>query len=172
MILFFARGECDSDAFIKYCYSHFVDKMNANGNDYPHEVSIVRDYGEKPRFDKGGAHFSLSHSHGVLMLGISHSEIGVDIEKIRPVNYEKFTFVDASDEKEFFRKWTERESYLKYTGVGLKDFRCEIPEDAHFEHFDVFDGYDACVCAEEQNVTAYEIDLSQIEGDKPDPSAK
>ena len=99
----------------------------------------------------------------MIMLGISHSEIGVDIEKIRPVNFQKFSFMDADDERDFFRKWTERESYLKYTGAGLKDFRCAIPEDAHFEHFDVFEGYDACVCAEEQNITAYEIDLSQVE---------
>lgn len=163
MILFFARGECDSDVFVKHCYRHFADIMNAGDGEYPREVDIVREYGEKPHFDKGDAKFSLSHSHGVIMLGISHSEIGVDIEKIRPVNFQKFSFMDADDERDFFRKWTERESYLKYTGAGLKDFRCAIPEDAHFEHFDVFEGYDACVCAEEQNITAYEIDLSQVE---------
>lgn len=84
MILFFAQGECDSDAFIRHCYGHFVDIMNASGNEYPRDVEIVREYGEKPRFDKGGAYFSLSHSHGVIMLGISHSEIGVDIEKSVP----------------------------------------------------------------------------------------
>lgn len=164
MILFFAEGECDSDAFIKHCYAHFADIMNACGNDYPRDVEIVREYGEKPRFDRGGAHFSLSHSHGVLMLGISHSEIGVDIEKIRPVNIEKFDFLDVKDEDEFFRKWTERESWLKFTGAGLKDFRKPISKDAHFEHFDAFEGYDACVCAEPQNVRAYLIDLSQVEG--------
>lgn len=162
MILFFARGECDSDAFIKYCYSHFVDIMSQAGADYPRAVGILREHGEKPRFDKGNAHFSLSHSHGVLMLGISHSEIGVDIEKIRPVNYEKFSFMEADGERDFFRKWTERESYLKFTGAGLKEFRQPIPDDAHFEHFDVFDGYDACVCAEEQNIRAYEIDIEDV----------
>ena len=78
MILFFAEGECDSDAFVKHCYAHFADIMNAAGCNYPYDVEIVREYGEKPRFDKGGAHFSLSHSHGVLMLGISRTEIGVD----------------------------------------------------------------------------------------------
>lgn len=167
MILFFAEGECDSDAFVRHCYAYFADIMNAAGNDYPREVGIIREYGEKPRFDRGGAHFSLSHSHGVLMLGISHSEIGVDIEKIRPVNTERFGFPDVRDEKDFFRKWTERESWLKYTGAGLKDFRKPIAEDAHFEHFEAFEGYDACVCAEPQNVTAYLIDLAQVEGGKP-----
>ena len=164
MILFFAEGKCDSDAFVKYCYSHYADIMGAAGIECPRDVGIVREYGEKPRFDREGVFFSLSHSHGVMMLGISHSEIGVDIEKIRPVNYEKFDFVDASDERDFFRKWTERESWLKFTGAGLKDFRKPIAEDAHFEHFEAFEGYDACVCAEPQNVTAYLIDITQVPG--------
>ena len=110
MILFFAEGECDSDAFVKHCYAHFADIMNAAGGDYPREVNIIREEGEKPRFDRGGAHFSLSHSHGIIMLGISHSEIGADIEKIRPVDFGKFAFIEAEDEEDFFRKWTERES--------------------------------------------------------------
>lgn len=162
MILFFAKGECDSDALVKYCYSHYADITGAK-NSLPRKVEIVRAYGEKPRFGDGvPAHFSVSHSHGVVMVGISHTEIGVDIEKIRPVNYSRFSFIEAEDEGDFFRKWTERESYLKFTGVGLKDFRAPIPEDAHFEHFDVFDDYDACVCAEEQDIVAYMIDLSEV----------
>ncbi len=164
MILFFAEGECDSDAFVKHCYAHFADIMNAAGCNYPYDVEIVRECGEKPRFDKGGAHFSLSHSHGVLMLGISRTEIGVDVEKIRPVNLDKFGFLGAKTEEDFFRKWTEKESWLKYTGAGLKDFRRPIAEDAHFEHFEAFEGYDACVCAEPQDVRAYLIDLDQVEG--------
>ena len=84
MILFFAEGECDSDAFVKHCYAHFVQQMRAAGYDYPEDAEIVREYGEKPRFNKGDAHFSLSHSHGVMMLGIARTEIGVDIEKSAP----------------------------------------------------------------------------------------
>ena len=143
MILFFAKGECDT-------------------------AEIVREHGEKPRFCDGvPAHFSVSHSHGVVMVGISHTELGVDIEKIRPVNYAKFSFMEAEDEEDFFRRWTERESYLKFTGAGLKDFRAPIPADAHFEHFDVFDGYDACVCAEAQDIVAYMIDLSEVKDGNP-----
>ena len=100
-------------------------------------------------------------------MGISHTELGVDIEKIRPVNCAKFSFMEAEDEEDFFRRWTERESYLKFTGAGLKDFRAPIPADAHFEHFDVFDGYDACVCAEAQDIVAYMIDLSEVKDGNP-----
>lgn len=167
MILFFAKGECGTDALVKYCYSHYAD-IAGGAAALPRKAEIVREHGEKPRFCDGvPAHFSVSHSHGVVMVGISHTELGVDIEKIRPVNYAKFSFMEAEDEEDFFRRWTERESYLKFTGAGLKDFRAPIPADAHFEHFDVFDGYDACVCAEAQDIVAYMIDLSEVKDGNP-----
>ena len=163
MVLFFARGEADSDKFIKFCYGHYRDIMAQYGADLPKEVEIVRKEGEKPRFDTEEAYFNLSHSGGVMMLGISHSPIGVDNEKIRDIDYKKFDFIDADDLEDFFEKWTERESYLKFTGEGLSAFRREIPSEAHFEHFPVWDEYHACVCADEQNIIAYEIDLGAIE---------
>ena len=163
MVLFFARGEADSDKFIKFCYGHYRDIMAQYGADLPKEVEIVRKEGEKPRFDTEEAYFNLSHSGGVMMLGISHSPIGVDIEKIRDIDYKKFDFIDADDLEDVFEKWTERESYLKFTGEGLSAFRREIPSEAHFEHFPVWDEYHACVCADEQNIIAYEIDLGAIE---------
>ncbi len=163
MVLFFAKGQADSDKFVKFCYQNYKDIMSRYGAELPSKVEIVRIDGEKPRFDTDKVYFNLSHSGGVMMLGISHSEIGVDIEKIREIDYKKFDFIDAKDVEEFFEKWTERESYLKFTGEGLSGLRKEIPDDAHFEHFPVWDEYHACVCAEEQNIIAYEIDINAIE---------
>lgn len=163
MILFFLRGEVNSDKFVKYCYGHYRDIMTSNGNELPMSLDIIREDGKKPRFDSDEVFFNLSHSNGVIMLGISHAPIGVDIEKIRPVDFEKFDFISAKDEEEFFEKWTERESYLKFTGDGLKRLRCEIPKDAHFEHFPVYGEYHACVCAEEQSIVAYEIGAQFVE---------
>ena len=161
MILFFTRGEVDSDAFIKFGYSNYRDLIG--DEELPHKVEIIREQGKKPRFDCEDVYFNLSHSHGVTMLGVSHAPIGVDIEKVRPIDYKKFDFIDAENEDQFFEKWTERESYLKFTGEGLGALRCEIPDDAHFEHFyPVYDGYHACVCAEMQNIRAYDIDPSAV----------
>lgn len=162
MILFFARGEVDSDKFIKFCYGHYRDIMAQYGGDLPQEISIIRTNGKKPYFDSEEVFFNLSHSHGVVMLGISHTPIGVDIEKIRDIDFKRFDFIEAEDLDEFFEKWTERESYLKFTGKGLSMMRCEIPADAHFEHFPVFGEYHACVCADEQSVRAYEIDPNAV----------
>ena len=163
MVLFFAKGEAQSDKFVKYCYAYYRDIMSGCGNDLPQNVEIIREEGKKPRFDTEKVYFNLSHSHGVIMLGISHTPIGVDIEKIRDIDFSKFTFIDAEDVEDFFEKWTERESYLKLTGEGLSNFRCEIPREAHFEHFPVYEDYHACVCADEQSVIAYEMDLSQMD---------
>ena len=163
MILFFAKGKCDSDKFVKYCYSHYRNIMTSLGNELPETVEIIREEGAKPRFDTDDAHFNLSHSHGVMLVGISYAPIGVDVEKVREIDFKKFDFIDAEDEQDFFEKWTERESYLKFTGEGLSGFRKEIPADAHFEHFDVFDGYHACVCAEPQNIRGFELDLNLMD---------
>ncbi len=164
MILFFAKGEIESDRFVRFCYGHYRDIMASHGNDeLPTVVEIVREEGKKPRFDSDEVFFNLSHSHGVIMLGISHTPIGVDIEKIRQIDFSSFKFIEAEDEDEFFEKWTERESYIKMTGEGLKDIRKSIPEDAHFEHFPVFGEYHACVCAEEQSVIAYQIDINAVD---------
>lgn len=84
------------------------------------------------------------------------------MEEVRPIDFKKFDFIAAEDEEEFFERWTERESYLKFTGEGLAALRSEIPDDAHFEHFPVYDGYHACVCAEEQNIRAFDIDPQYI----------
>ena len=163
MVLFFAKGKVDSDKFVKFCYGHYRDIMAQYGADLPKDVEIIRSDGEKPRFDTDEAYFNLSHTDGVVMLGISHAPIGVDIEKIRDIDFKKFDFIDAANIEEFFEKWTERESYLKFTGEGLSAFRRESPKDTHFEHFPVWKDYHACVCADEQNIIAYEIDLSAID---------
>lgn len=163
MILFFARGECDSDKFVKYCYSHYRNLM-AEIADLPETVEIIREGDSKPRFDTDSAHFNLSHSDGVLLVGISYEPIGVDVEKVRPIDFKKFDFIDAEDEQDFFEKWTERESYLKFTGEGISKFRSPVTADVHFEHFDVFDGYHVCICTDqEQSIRAYELDLNLMD---------
>ena len=78
MILFFADGECESDAFVRHCYAHYADIVNAAGGSLPGSVGIVREEGKKPRFDCDEVHFSLSHSHGVIMLGISRIFLQMD----------------------------------------------------------------------------------------------
>ncbi|MBO7151347.1 MAG: hypothetical protein J6V77_00775, partial [Clostridia bacterium] len=146
MIVFVVRKKVNSDAFIRFGYSNYRDLCGYLHGELPESVNIIREGGHKPRLDVDGVYFNLSHSDDLVVLAVSNTEIGVDVERIRPVHREKFAFIEAEDDEEFFEKWTERESYVKFTGEGVLSIKNNIPDTAHFEHFDMWD-YHACICA-------------------------
>lgn len=68
--------------------------------------------------------FNISHTNGCVICAISNNEIGVDIEKIRPINLniskkictpsEQKLFDKSSNKANFLLKiWTKKESYIK-----------------------------------------------------------
>ena len=68
--------------------------------------------------------FNISHTNGCVICAISNNEIGVDIEKIRPINLniskkictpsEQKLFDKSSNKATFLLKvWTKKESYVK-----------------------------------------------------------
>ena len=83
-------------------------------------------------------HFNASHSDGLMMIAVCRDcEIGVDIERIRPVEtteplvtqffspeeLKKWFAMPASRRAEmFFDHWTRTEAFLKYNGEGIGDF--------------------------------------------------
>ncbi len=82
-------------------------------------------YGEKGKPSLAAAgriRFNLSHSGGLALVAITlDCELGVDIEKIRPmpdlqdVARRFFSIREAA----FFRCWTRKEAYIKTIGDGL-----------------------------------------------------
>ncbi|MEG2812300.1 MAG: 4'-phosphopantetheinyl transferase superfamily protein, partial [Clostridium sp.] len=86
----------------------------------------------KPDFTKESLHYNLSHSGDYVLCGLSKYPIGVDIEKVRSINLkiiDRFYSIDEGEYlkgflgedklREFFRIWSCKESYIKYTGEGL-----------------------------------------------------
>ena len=83
-----------------------------------------------------GLEFNLSHSNGVVVIGISRErELGVDVEKIRPefasdeIARRYFSSTEVEDltrippdlrSEAFFRCWTQKEAYVKALGEGLR----------------------------------------------------
>ena len=70
--------------------------------------------------------FNLSHSGDVTLVAVARdSEVGVDVERIRPVIEMRAIARrwlgrdDMADEREFLRAWTRHEAMLKALGVGL-----------------------------------------------------
>ena len=77
-------------------------------------------------------HFNLSHSGHFAACAFYHKDVGIDVQKIAPVQdalIQKIATVEEAsallqlpqEEKEeaFAKLWTIKESYLKYTGRGL-----------------------------------------------------
>lgn len=77
-------------------------------------------------------HFNISHSGNWVVVAMAEKEVGVDVEKIRPINfqiakrfYSKAEFAELNKMvgqgklEFFFDLWTLKESYLKLLGKGL-----------------------------------------------------
>jgi 4'-phosphopantetheinyl transferase len=78
--------------------------------------------------------FNVSHSHELALVAVATSEVGVDIERVRPLedvdaivarhfsHREQAAFTQAAPAERlrtFFRQWTLKEAWLKASGVGL-----------------------------------------------------
>ncbi len=102
----------------------------------PREISFEYTYYGKPHLkDAGDLHFNVSHSGGLALMGfIRGSEIGVDVEKMKPMpdamqlaerffsarEREDLRAVPADEVSHaFFRCWTRKEAYIKGKGEGL-----------------------------------------------------
>lgn len=92
---------------------------------------VVTGKNEKPLVKDGGFFFNISHTKGAVLAAAGFSPVGADIqiveEKYEPVAKRVLTpselsLVKHSSEpgKEFTRLWTLKESYIKYTGEGMR----------------------------------------------------
>ncbi|MEU8591483.1 4'-phosphopantetheinyl transferase superfamily protein [Streptomyces sp. NPDC048664] len=106
----------------------------------PRAVRLVRDpcpccggpHG-RPSLDDGSVHFSLSHSGPMVLLALSSTPVGADIERlpdpqtvadvVRMLHPKEIAELRALDTAEgplaFARVWTRKEAYLKGLGTGL-----------------------------------------------------
>jgi 4'-phosphopantetheinyl transferase len=128
-------------------YDISVDALRTNENGKP----IVE-----------GICFNLSHSGDYVICAVSEKPVGCDIEKIKeaPKQVEKRAFSPEENSylkqfsgdaynREFFRLWTKKESFLKMKGVGIRVClqTLEMTE-CYFKEYDI-PGYQVTVCAEE-----------------------
>lgn len=99
------------------------------------EVQFIEDQGTKPRLGDGnGWDFNLSHAGDYVAVVLARGEVGVDLEKIRPVRdmaslVRRYFHQDeagawgalplAQQEMAFFVLWSAREAAMKCAGTGL-----------------------------------------------------
>ncbi len=97
----------------------------------------------KPYTENCNIHFNISHSGDMVVCAVSDNPIGVDIEKIKPVDLKiakkvfnndellylfgttpPYTFEKTDDIeilRRFFTLWTTKEAYVKFTGTGISE---------------------------------------------------
>lgn len=123
-------------------------------------VLAFNEHGKPYLKDYPAWHFSLSHSGSFAVCVLSNAPVGVDVQQIRPMNYQALadryfpeqeaTLLRESDEARrqalFFRFWTEKESLLKMHGVGLSGLSAyQKAEDCCFGYYPL-EGYTLTVC--------------------------
>lgn len=101
------------------------------------DLIIRRTENGKPFCENAPIHFSIGHSKDMVVCGIHHSPIGVDVEFIRPLDLritrfacteKDLDFINCGeDQKEkelrFFRLWTAKEAFIKFHGKILADLK-------------------------------------------------
>lgn len=111
--------------------------------------------------------FSISHSENAVICGMSVQRIGVDLEKIKPIDlrdYERFLRPEEWEaitssrqpERRFYTLWTQKEAVIKAVGEGLgllTDIRIEGQwaevrgEQWHLASIELGEDYAACVAS-------------------------
>lgn len=122
--------------------------------------TLKTDENEKPIAE--GICFNLSHSGDYVICVVSERAVGCDIEQIKEAPklveerafsveenaYLKLFSGDAYN-REFFRLWTKKESFLKMKGIGIRvPLQTLEMTECYFEEYEI-SGYQMTVCAEE-----------------------
>lgn len=120
MILIAISENDTSESVALYALNEY---FSMRGLSAPSDVKYAHKDNGKPYFEGcNGVYVSLSHSGKHVVAGISDSELGIDIQEIRPVDYtaigSRFGF-DANTDTEFYRAFCVSEAYTKATEENL-----------------------------------------------------
>lgn len=124
--------------------------------------------------------FNITHAGDYAILALSSQAVGVDLERIRPIDWQKisarffhpaeraYLAESADPASEFFHIWTLKESYLKAEGLGFSISPVSfaiLPEGENTAHlqqesfyqfacFRPFPGYCLSVCSLEREIAS------------------
>lgn len=109
----------------KYAAKHYYDVKNPE----------IEYQNGKPFFKSREICFSISHSNNIVLVAFNNRNIGVDVEYMRPRDYQKimkrYDCMDENITKEgFYRFWTLHEAEIKL-GSKVKSSYSAMLEDAY-----------------------------------------
>jgi len=88
------------------------------------------------RSNNKNVHYNIAHAGGWILIAISASSVGTDIEQVNPAfDYSEILPICFSNDeaqsiennKDFYRLWTRKEALVKATGKGIDDDLPFIP---------------------------------------------
>ena len=128
---------------------------------------ILKKPGGKPYFPGGtDRFFSLSHTGGRILTGLSRGDLGVDIERVRPLHegLSERIFSEAMRARfDFFEAWTLREAVFKLTGQGsLLSMELEKIDGA------VVTPFEGVRCHSYYTIPGYVVSAAAYTGDFPE----
>jgi len=138
-----------------YILSHGMLRkiLGARLSQDPAHLAFRKEKQGKPALEGEKIHFNISHSGEVVLIAVSDTQTGVDVEYMKPdFDYEEILATNfcgreskaarsaLDGRKMFYRLWTRKEALLKADGIGLTDDLTkidvsdgvrEIPEDLY-----------------------------------------
>lgn len=123
-----SRNLC-AEAVNAYCRMEKIDMTGSGDENGYRPEDFLEEKNGKPYLEGHPLHFNVSHS-GLLWLCIAGgAPCGIDIQQEKDCSYEKIAARHFSKEEQayikekglsgFFRLWTMKEAYGKYTGKGF-----------------------------------------------------
>lgn len=113
-------GKSLTDRVVIELLKHYYPDIESSG------IQIKRTENGKPYIvwgeGKAAPHISVSHCDGIFACAIDDDNVGIDIQNERDVAAEKIKsryFTDAEQAEDFYKVWTRKEAYSKFTGRGL-----------------------------------------------------
>lgn len=123
---------------------------------------------------------SISHSDNLVIVGVGDTDIGVDVEKVKPVrdDLKRYVTIDSEYEKikndtDFFKVWTAKEALIKCLGLSISKVKNvpAFPLDGKKEYLDnniytkevVINDYVIAVCVKETDEFEIIINKEEIQ---------
>lgn len=110
-------------------------------NQNPSEIRLTTGLKNKPELpDNPEWHINATHSGDWILLAMSKSSVGIDVEEVKPnfafaeviatafsAQERQFIENDKNGLSRFYELWTKKESFVKATGSGIDETFAQIP---------------------------------------------